>query len=221
MSCELGVPVALEVAPVTVCVLANAVKNENPEQILNTLIGRGAGKGTDSKFVAEKLMKGLDKKGKDTVKYALLEKSYSEAIQENGVFSPARFASNLEKFKARTGVLFDKENKAYIDGLTKYMRLAQNSGDFAANIKTGQKAVGTAYALAAGAGGVVNAPATAMSAASIKGVERLFRTKRGRSFLIAMSKTTPESKQAADLITRINAYLARGASLATAQPDIQ
>ncbi len=201
--------------------LHQAMKSGDSEKMLDMLIGVGGGTGKDSTNVAKTLYKGLDTKGKETVRYAMLEKSFNDSLQETGVFSPAKFASRLERFQKRADVFFKPQDKAYIDGLTKYMRFAQNSGDFAANIKTGQKGVGTAYALAAGAGGMINPTGTMASIGGVIGLKKLFRTKRGRSFLLALSKTTDDSRKTADLITKINAYVSRGAGLASAQPDIQ
>ena len=173
--------------------LKNAMKEDNPERMLDLMTGVGKGTGNDSKHVANQVYNSLDKQGKAAVRHGMMQKAYTEALQDTGAFSPAKYASMLERYSNRLGVALNKEDKAFVEGLRKYMRFTQNAGGYAANIKTGQKAVGTIYGLAAGASAIQNPVATGIGSLGVIGLKRLFRTPRGRSFMLAMS-SIPEGK---------------------------
>lgn len=174
-------------------VLKTAMNEDSPEKMLDLMIGRGGGFGTDSKDVGNKIYNSLDKSGKGAVRHGMMQKAYDTALDETGNFSPARYAANLEKMEKRLGVVLNKEDKKLVEGLNKYMRFTQDAGQYAANIPTGQKAVGTIYGMAAGAGLASNPVATAMGGLGVIGTKKLFRTPRGRSFLLALS-SYPEGK---------------------------
>jgi hypothetical protein len=201
--------------------LNQALKSNDSDRVLNLLIGQGSGKGTGSKSVAKQLYSGLDNEGKEAVRYAMLDKSLERATGDNGDFSLTMFANMLDGYKDKTDIFFNSKDRAMIDGLKKYMKTAQEATGYNANIRTGQKGIGTLYGGAAGAGLIADPGTTTAVGVGIYGLRKLIRSERGRSLLLAYSNLTPESKQAAELAQKINAYLARAGAFANTQPDPQ
>jgi len=150
----------------------------------------------------------LDKQGKAAVRHGMMQKAYTEALGETGAFSPAKYASMLERFENRMGVFLSKEDKHFVQGLNKYTKFTQSAGDYAANIKTGQKAVGTIYGLAAGASAASNPLATAAGIAGIVTTKKLFRTTRGRSLMLAFSNIPEGKNPPPALLREITRFLA-------------
>lgn len=189
-------------------VLKTAMNEDNPEKMLDLMIGRGAGFGSDSKDVGNKIYNSLDKTGKGAVRHGMMQKAYGTALDETGNFSPTKYASNLEKMEKRLGVVLNKQDKNLVEGLNKYMRFTQDAGQYATNIPTGQKAVPTLYALAAGAAAPASPIATTAGALGVVATKKLFRTKRGRSFLLALSSYPDGKKPPPQLLVDIGRFLA-------------
>ncbi len=187
--------------------LKQAVKNDNPETVLNILMRKGGADATDSTFKANALFNGLDKNGKQAVRHGMMERAYKEAL-DGGDFSPAKYATMLENYSNRLGVVLPKEDKKIIDGLTAYMRVTQQAGNFGRNTPTGQQAVPLLYTGAALGGAVADMGTTATAIIGIQGFKKLTRTPRGRSFMLALSKYPEGKKPPPELLTSIARYLA-------------
>lgn len=199
--------------------LKNALKDGDEEKMLDVLIGKGSGAGADSSEKAKQLYGGLDDNGKGLVRFGMVKRAMDEATDETGVFSPAKYASMLERYNRRAGVIFSKEQKAELDGLQSLMRHIQSAGDYAANIKTGQKAIPTLYGMAAASGAAANAPATAAAGFGVWAAKKMLTTKKGRSMLTYMAKLPEKSKNFTTLMGDAMAYLNRAYSLNQAQPE--
>lgn len=187
--------------------LKKAVNDDNPEKILQILMRKGGADSTDSKFQANILFNAMDKKGKAAARSAMMEKAFKEAITETGDFSPAKYATMLENYSNRLGVMLSKQDKKVVDGLSAYMRATQKAGAYGLNTPTGQQAVPAIYGLTATAGLASNPGATALGGAGVIGLRKLFRTKKGRSYMLALSNY-PEKSIPEDLLLDITRYLA-------------
>lgn len=188
--------------------LRKLVNDEDPEKILQILTRKGGADTTTSKFRANRIYNSLDEKGKLAAKGAMMQKAFKESISEVDDFSPAKYATMLENYSKRLGIMLSKEDKQTIDGLTAYMRLTQAAGNFGRNTPTGHQAVPALYGLTAGAGLTANPAGTIAAGAGIYSLRKLFRTKRGRSFMLAMSKYPKGKKPPPELLTQLTRFLA-------------
>lgn len=197
--------------------LKQALNEDNPEKALQLLIGTGDGLGRDSKHVAQKLYGGLDKRGKETVRYAMMNKAMERATQDGKPFKPAQFARALEGMENRTGVFFNKRDRQILDGMQKYMRFAETAGHHLANQPTGRRVI---PALALGVGYFEPTAGGTVVGANV--LSRLMlRTRRGRDIMLALGSTTPESKAGADAISAATNYLTRALATERANPPAE
>lgn len=197
-----------EIVPYKQTIIRRAVKADDHEAILNAIIGKGSGVGTDDAAKARALYGRLDPEGRDAVAYALTRKAYEKATTDGKPFHPAAFASSLEKMEGRLGAFLDPEHKAYLDGMRNYMRHIEAAGHYANNPPTGRQLYG---AILAGAT-VMDPVSTGQVALGAQGLKLLFNTTRGKSLMLAMSRTTPESEAGQRIASEVSQYLARASA---------
>jgi Transglycosylase SLT domain len=155
----------------------------------------------------------LDAKGQAAARGEILTQALYDgpnpAIQPTtGTFSPARFAGNLERLRAVTGVTFPKggPERWQLDGFVNLMRHMERAGQYAENPPTGQRLMnwlqipqavgGAAVGVAAGGtiGGVLGPfGPLAIEAASGRLAKKLFMDPAGRTFLLASARAQPGS----------------------------
>lgn len=196
--------------------LQKALKDDDPEKLLNLLLGSGQGiKPTDSQYVARQLYRGLDKPGRDTVRHAMLAKAIDVSTDDAGIVSSARLSKQLDNLHERTGVFFTPEDKALLDGYQKYLRFADKAGLVRSDMMTGRSFASPAYAAAMASGMLSEPVSTVAAGAGVYAISRLLNTRKGRSLLLAYRRVTPESKQAHDIAQRINQFVSVQGSAAS------
>ena len=186
--------------------LKNAMKEDNPDKMLDLFLATG--KAQDNKKMAQMRFNSLDKDGKAAVRQAMMQKAFDEALTDVGDFSAAKYATVLKRYENRLGVVLSKEDAKYIDGLTKYMRATQAASGYGRNTPTGQQVLPTLYGMAAASGTATNPVGTAGALMGVAATKKLFRTPRGRSFMLAMSSYPEGKAPPPQLLIDIARYLA-------------
>ena len=188
--------------------LKNLIETGEPEKIISFLSQQRAEGGRVSR--AELLFKGLDKKGRQAVRGALISKALNKALPDpDGTFSPAKFSSEIESLQNVTGVFFDKADKVRLDGLAKVMKATQRAGQIAENPPTGAR-----LALPAVLGfGAMSLGSTIAILGGMGTTARIIYNNPGlRNLLAAASTETPGSKKFQNILVAINTGLTKEAA---------
>lgn len=168
--------------------LVKALKAEsNPDEVFKMFIKSGGAEGDFGTGRSLKFYKALDDKGRAAVRYGILKQAADAAFNENG-FSPAKFASQLEKLAASREVFFTGAANAEVKGIAKLMRHLSDAGSLKEPLTgyANYPLIATVAALTSGkglefAGGWI----------ALKG---LLTTKAGRNALIKLSYLKPGTK---------------------------
>jgi hypothetical protein len=177
--------------------LAKALTNASPDEIYSKFITNGGVEGGKGTSRATRFYNALDQKGQAAVRYGMVNNALEKAINRDaGTFSPAIFASELDRVSAGKGVFFQGQAKAEIDGFKNLMRSVERSKIASSKPETGIKtipwiigAVGGFGAHAAGASGAD----LGLTAAGTLGLKKLLTTDAGRRLLLSSSKLQPGS----------------------------
>jgi hypothetical protein len=210
------------VAPAKDKLLANALKEANPDEVYSKFIGIGAREGGKGTGRAQTFYKALDNKGKAAVKYGMVSDAFEKAYKRDAdQFSPALFASELDRHAAAKGVFFKGADKVEIDGFKNLMRHVERSAQAINKPDTGVRAI--PYLIAGGAlPASYMAPGTTLTAAGVTyGIKKLFTTDAGKRFLFSASTLKPGSEglqKAANILQRI---FQQSAVLGATQPSDQ
>lgn len=179
----------LAVAPYKDTLVAKALSNGAPDEIYSKFITYGGIEGGQGTTRASKLYNALDQKGQSAVRYGMVNNAFEKAYSpDSGAFSPAKFASELDRIAAAKGVFFKGTDKAEIDGFKNLMRHIERSNVAINKPETGVKNIPYIIGSLFGAGAIAAPGATAGIAASTYGLNKLFNTSAGRNFLLSASK---------------------------------
>jgi hypothetical protein len=160
------------------------------------------------------MFNGLDRKGRQAVKYGLLKEAREAATGPKGDFSPARFSKYLEDHEEAVGTFFKGDERRDIDGFKNLMRHIERAGQYAENPPTGNRLV----PFLLGGATVLEPSAAATVAGTGLAVRGSFQTEAGRSFLMAAAGMKPGSPEMARLIETMTRY-AGAASVAAQSND--
>lgn len=196
--------------------IQRAANHANPDEAYSAFLKAGTNQDR-----AKRLYQAVGPKGRQAVRYGIVRDAFNKAIREGTsgeVFSPAKFAGELERLQGATGVFFKGTDKRQLDGLIKVMRHVQRAGQFAENPPTGARLLGPALMGGAGADIFLTGGANlATGAASALVLKALTTTKPGIRLLTASSKLEDGSPKLASLVYRFEQQLPK--LLATAQGD--
>lgn len=185
--------------------IAKASRTDTPDEIYKTFIKRGA------KDRAQKFYTALDHKGRESVRYGMLEDAFNTATSEGRPFSPARFAGRLEQIQDATGVFFKGKDRQLVSGFSKLMRHVERSGQYMENPPTGNRVIPLLLA-----GGIAMKPgATAGIVVVSLALKTMFTSTAGKRLLFSASKAKPE--QMAGIVNRLEDVLARTSSAAASR----
>ncbi len=185
--------------------IATAAESDVPDEIFKKFVKR------DGRDRAVKFFNALDKKGKEAVRFGILENAFQAASPVDKPFSAARFAQALEQFDAPASVFFKGPERAQLQGFDKLLRHVQRSGQFAENPPTGQRLI-----LLLLTGGTIASPATGAGVGgTAAGVRLLFGTEAGKRLLLSANRmgAGTQSMQRA-----IENFTARAGALASSTP---
>ena len=167
--------------------IANAMKNNKPDEIYNAFVKTGKGDRANNFYQA------LDQKGQAALRYQMAEEAISKATNEStGNFSPAKFAGEFERMAEPFDKIFKGDDKKQMDGLVKLMRHIERAGQYKENPPTGNRVIPW---LVAGATAIN--PITAVKVGGLSLFARsMLTTRAGKNLLLAANKL-PETQQAA------------------------
>lgn len=190
--------------------LANALKNADPDEVYAKFITTGTREGGKGTGRAAKFYNALDEKGRAAIRYGMVSDAFEKAIKEDGQFSPAQFAGHLDRYTTAKNVVFNPTEKAELDGFKKLMRATQKSYQELNQPETGVKTI--PYIMS---GALLYHPLTAVKAAAITlGLKQMFMSDAGKKFLLASSKIKEDSPAFTRYISTFGDYLRQGMTLA-------
>lgn len=182
--------------------LVKALKAEsNADEIFKMFIKNGGAEGDFGTARAAKFYKALDKKGQDAVRYGILKQASSNALDATGAFSPAKYATQLEKLAASRGVFFEGTAKAELDGLAKFMRHIERAGQIKAP-DTGVKTLPAIIAL-----GAVQTGNVASLGLSTVALKWLVTSPIGKRLLLTSASLKPGTDAFLKNVEKINSFL--------------
>lgn len=169
--------------------LIKALKAEsNPDEIFKMFVKNGGAEGDFGTGRAQKFFKALDEKGQSAVRYGILKQAAQHATDHTGSFSPAKYATNLEKLAASRAVFFEGASKREVAALAKLMRHIERAGQMKTP-DTGVKNLSAILGLAAlQSGKAIPAAGVAM------GLKWLVSSPKGKRLLLTNSVLKPGSK---------------------------
>lgn len=164
-----------------------AAQSTTPDQIYTTFVKKGKGDAANNFYNA------LDPKGQATLRLQMAEEAMSKASNETlESFSPARFAGEFERLSEPYGRIFNKQDKAQMDGFVKLMRHVERAGQFKENPPTGVRMFDVAVI-----GGTIASPQSAATGAGLAFFAKtLLTTRAGKNLLLAANQL-PAGQQAA------------------------
>jgi hypothetical protein len=202
--------------------LARAMTGKPADEIYSMFVKSGTREGSKGTGRADVFYKALDDKGRAAVRYGMIEEALAKSIRpaEKG-FSPAQFASAIEKVGAAKGVFFKGIDKVEVDGFTNLMRHIERAGQMN-KPDTGIRAVPTLlaglYGGAASAAGASIPGAIAGYAATVAPLRALLTTKAGRNILISSSRLKPGSPQMDNIQRRVEEIIQKSAVVGATSP---
>lgn len=158
--------------------IAKAMTTDELDTVYGMFIQRGKGDR------AKKFYKALDSRGKDAVRYGMIDEAYHAAMKGDA-FSPAAFRTYMKNHEKATGVFFKGENKKLIDGFTKLMGAVKRHGQYMENPPTGNRLA--PYILALGAA-TLSPEATLTAGGTSLILKKMFTNKGARKLLLASSR---------------------------------
>lgn len=188
--------------------LARALKDADPDTVYGKFISR------QSKDKAQRFFNALDPKGKQAVRTRMLSEAFETSVNEQGIFSPAKFAANLERLEKARGVVFQGVEERRLQGFVRLMRHAERGGQFLENPPTGQRNL---LALIAG-GGVVFEPGTVAGIAALSAGLRGVMTKSPfKELFLTSTRMKVGSPGMQKIVDQLETLLARTSATATSR----
>jgi len=198
-----------EVVPFKDPAIIKALRSEtDPDKIFSMFIKSGGDVNDFGTARAAKFYKALDAKGQSAVRFGIVKNALYSAGDEKGVFSPAKYATYLEKLKTSRNIFFKGEAGKEIDGLTSLMRHIDRSGQMKSP-ETGVQAVAYMLATAMGKAGATGAAGTT---AAFGALNMLLTSVKGRNFLLSAAKLPADSPKWKGLVNNIGELVKTKAS---------
>ncbi len=145
---------------------------------------------------------GLTESGRANARVAILAKA-AESARKGDEISPERFVNELDKLNKSTGIFFNKEERAKLEGLKRTINITRRAGEFAANPPTGAQNFVTL-------GGMWltdllgSAGAATVSGLTLGTVARIYESAPVRNLLLKIPKTKKGSAEEAALLKRLD-----------------
>jgi hypothetical protein len=173
------------------------VKTAEPEKAWRYLLANN----TESRAV--RMFNGLDRNGRNAVKYGLVKEAMETATDGKGNFSPAKFAKYLEDHDAAVGTFFKGAERKDLDGFRNLMRHVERAGQYAENPPTGNRVVPWLI----GGAAIYSGTAAKVGMAGLT-IRALFQTKTGRDLLLSAARYKPGTPEMERVLTQISRYAA-------------
>lgn len=155
---------------------------------------------------AKMLFGSLDQKGKDAFRAGLISKAWEKS---NG--SPDQFLNQLKRMDKNLNIAFRGSDKAYLDGLTKYLEHTKQAGTAGVMTKTGQELFQLGAPVAA-MGDIMGTGGIGLGATALYGgMARVYESKPVRNAIMRLNGTkkgtTAFEKQAENVRRAMTAAL--------------
>lgn len=157
---------------------------------------------------AKGMWQALDSRARSAVRFGLIKEALEVSTRDGSPFSPARFATSLEKRLPVAEQFFKGSKGDELKGLVKVMRNIERAGQFAENPPTGNRLVPLLFA---GVASVEPTTAAAAVTASLT-LKTLFQTEKGRNFLLAANKAAPGSEKMDAILEGLQRFIARSSN---------
>lgn len=189
-----------QVVPYKDPALARALADESPEKAARFFLSTG------DPTTKAKVFKALDPKGQSAVRSGLLSEALDAATNpERGVegvpFSPAKFATYLEKHKASIETAFQGLDGVTLKGLERVMRHVDRAGTVGANPMTGQVLEETLM-------GMQSIRQQALGRLEKQTLLKYYTTPAGKRALLQASEIEPGSPEMQTLVKRMATQMA-------------
>ena len=170
----------------------------NPEDIVDRFIK------PNKPTLAKKLVRNLDKEGRETLEWGILSKAYRKSVDPTKIdgFNPIKFTKEVNKLGKTAGIVFKPKTRKALNGFTKLIRLVED--ELKDPSLTARVIAGTSTMV--GGGGLLfasQAPLAAGVLGSTFVISKLLTTRVGQKLLVRTSNATANSKFLKDLVTRI------------------
>lgn len=173
------------------------VKTAEPEKAWRYLLANN----TDSR--AARMFNGLDRNGRNAVKYGLVKEAMETATDGKGNFSPAKFAKYVEDHDAAINTFFKGAERRDLDGFRNLMRHVERAGQYAENPPTGNRVVPWLI----GGAAIYSGAAAKVGVAGLT-LRGLFQTKTGRDLLLSAARYKPGTPEMERVLTQISRFAA-------------
>lgn len=180
---------ASEVSAVKNTQLRNILQkgSDSPELVNNMLF---SSKPSD----VSRLYRNLDQQGRENARAAVIHRAFQKFGEEE---SPQKFLTAMRNMKPQIDVMFKGQDKAYIDGLTKYLAATKRASEAAVLSKTGMELIGPAAVFDI----MQTGGSATMGAGTIGGLARMYESKPVRELVIRLNNAAPGSKEF-DILSR-------------------
>ncbi len=147
-----------------------------------------------------RLVGNLSPAGKDKARSAVMFEAAKKST-DNGIVSPARFATALQAMQASTRGLFSPADAARIDGMVKLLKGTQRAADAGVMTNSGMQLA--PYAVGAGA---ISAPVATVTAGLLA---RLYESAPTRDLLLRLGRAKPGTEGYKISFQRLNTAIAK------------
>lgn len=207
------------VTPAKDRLLANALKNANPDEVYGKFITRGYrvdGKGSGR---ALDFYNALDEKGRSAVRYGLISDAFHNAYKpETNLFSPGQFANSLDQKAVGSNIFFKGQDKDTLEGFKNLMRHVERSYQALNLPETGVRYIPASVVGIMGAGSFFRPGLTALTAGFSYGLKKLFTTDAGKRFLLSSSKLRAGTPAMNNALQTLKNIFSQGAASTAVQP---
>lgn len=192
--------------------IAHASTAEDVDSIFNKFVKTG------NYSKARQLFLSLDKEGRDVMRFGIIDRAYQKAVREGDkVFSPAKFASELERLNKPIKAVFNKRDARELQGLQNLMRHIKRSGEYMENPPTGNRNVQILLAALFGYGATTQPGVVAGAVTGTGGLKWLFTSPAGRNLLLASSEIKPGTQSMDRMIATMANALPKAAAIGATQ----
>lgn len=191
---------------------ANTFYKENVVPFKDKLIDKATSRDVDTDTIlksfvkedrpklAKKLYDRLDEQGKLAIRYGILKEAFDRSFDERTEnFQPGKFSDSMHKLADANEILFSKEEKSQIDGLSKLMKASEQAGNnqkITSRVESLTKAEPIGMAAAFGLAPI----ATLKFGVAAKSMAWLLTSERGKRLLTEVSKTPEQSARFNELV---------------------
>ncbi len=199
--------------------VANARLADNINEVQNTAL-RTAFKNADTKpetvrsllfsrnrSDVQRIYSRLSQEGKGHARAAVLLEA-AEKSTNQGLLSPTRFASNIDRMGRQVGVVFTGEDRRVMEGLGRVLRATQRADQAALNPPTGVQNM--PFLAGIGLTEYLGASGAIAGAGGIGATARMIETPAMRNALLAISRARSGSSQEQALINRYSEMIKSG-----------